>query len=157
MLSSLQNSLNIFLENFSMCSIFSCLINPLPPVCLFQLDLHESFWKIHGPRFFELFLDHLSALVVSFPISHGGIHLISTKLISMVVSLRNWALIATTITTRFILNHHPLLKLEMISASTFGPFPFETHLKLAGELLPLDMVACVVLFMQFVERRSNWI
>jgi hypothetical protein len=70
----------------------------------------------------------------------------------MVAYLRNWALIAMTITTRFISNHHPLLKLEMVGASTFGPFPFKTHLRLVMELLPLDMVACVVLFMQFVER-----
>jgi hypothetical protein len=34
-------------------------------------------------------------------------------------------------------------------------FPTKTHLKLAQEFLPLDVVACVLAFMQFAKMGLN--
>jgi len=45
----------------------SHLTNLLPPICLLQPDPHESFWKIHGARYFELLVNHFSALASFFP------------------------------------------------------------------------------------------
>jgi hypothetical protein len=48
------------------------------------------------------------------------------------------------------------IRLEVIGASNSDPLPFQTHLKLVGKLLPLDVVTCVPPFIQFIERGLYW-
>ncbi len=66
--SSLQNFLSMFfLKTFLSAPFFSRLTNLLWALCLLQLDPHESFWKFHEPRLYELLVDHFSALASFFP------------------------------------------------------------------------------------------
>jgi len=70
--------------------------------------------------------------------------------------LGSWAFIEPTITTRFLFYHY-LFLLEVISVHSFGPPPFQVHLKLAWELFPLDVMACIIPFMQFVKKGLDWL
>jgi hypothetical protein len=56
--------------------------------------------------------------------------------------LGSWALVAPIITTRFLLDSHPLL-LKVIGARISNIFPIQAHLKSTCKLLPLDVVIYV--------------
>jgi hypothetical protein len=60
---------------------------------------------------------------VVFPISNGGIGLISMKVITPVAYLGSWALIAFIIASRFLLDFHPFF-LEAIGVSNSKPLVF---------------------------------
>ncbi len=66
---------------------------------------------------------------VAFPISSGGVGLISLKVIVLVTYLGCWALFVPFISSMFFLDFCPFL-LEVIGASSLGPFFFQIHLKL---------------------------
>jgi len=59
---------------------------------------------------------------VVFPISNGGVGLISLKVIAPIAYLMSWILVALVIASKFLL--------EAIYANSLGPFPFQAHLKL---------------------------
>jgi hypothetical protein len=73
------------------------------------------------------FLDYTYALLVcqqvSFPISCGGISLISIVLIASMAYLGSWAFVTPIISAKFLSNHC-LFLLKAIGVNSFGPLAF---------------------------------
>ncbi len=142
--------LKTFLSN----TLFLSFINLSALINFFQLYLHVGFQKIVEPMFFRLptcpfsvsigFVPHLSWR--DQPHFHK-VHYANNL-------FWGWVLIATIITTKDLSNYGPFL-LKAISVSSFGPFPFQAHLGLMDEFFSLNIVTCIPLFMQFVERGLN--
>jgi hypothetical protein len=68
--------------------------------------------------------------------------------------LGSWPLVALVITYRFLLDSHPFL-LEALHANNLGSLPFQVHLRLSRELLPLATTTCLPLFGQLVKKGTN--
>ncbi len=65
---------------------------------------------------------------MTFPISSGGVRLISLEVIVLVTYLGSWGLVALVITSKFLLDFC-LFLLEAIGVSRLGPLLFQVHLK----------------------------
>ncbi len=65
---------------------------------------------------------------MTFPISSGGVRLISSKVIVLVTYLESWALVALVITSKFLLDFC-LFLLEAIGVNSLGPLLFQVHLR----------------------------
>jgi hypothetical protein len=59
----------------------------------------------------------------SFPITFGGIGLISTVTIAPTTCLRNWVFVALIIAARFMVEQHPFL-FEALAIINNNTFPF---------------------------------
>jgi hypothetical protein len=81
------------------------------------------FERLLGASAFECLEAFLVRRHVVFPISSGGIRLISLEVIALATYLRSWALIAHVIASRFLLDSCPFL-LGVISASSSGSLLF---------------------------------
>lgn len=89
-----------------------------------------------------------------FRIFCGGINFISIEVIALATYLANWVFIAPIINIKFLFNCR-LFSLEMIGVNSFDLLMLQAHLRLAWEFLPLDVVACVPPFGQFVNKGVN--
>jgi hypothetical protein len=102
----------------------------------------EVFEKLLGLGSLECLEAPLVHQQVAFPISSGGIGLISLEVIAQTAYLKSWALVALVTISRFLLNSHMFL-LEVKGVNNSSPLPFYTHLKLTHGLLPLRASTCV--------------
>jgi hypothetical protein len=119
-----------------------------------KLDENILQWETPRPRFFQLPKGCFVVPIDFFPHFLWGIGFISIKVIASASYLANWVFIAPIIDIKFLFNCH-FFSLEMIGINSFDMFMLQAHLRLAWEFLPLDVVVCVPLFGQFVNRGIN--
>jgi hypothetical protein len=110
-------------ETFFFASLVPPLLGFWSHLIVFYFTLMGIFEKLLGVSPFECFKAFLVCRHVAFPISNGGIGLISSYVIALATYLRNWALVAHVIASRFLLDSCPFL-LGAISASNSGSLPF---------------------------------
>jgi hypothetical protein len=110
------------------------------------------FRHLLGPRSFDSLEGPLICEQASLPITFGGVGLLSTSTITLIVYLGSWALVASIIIVRFIVDQHPFLfkALAQIGNNTF---PFQQHFKVAFDLLPPPTHACFLPFEQLIEQQ----
>jgi hypothetical protein len=65
--------------------------------------------------------------------------------------LRSWALVVSIIAVRFMVDQHPFL-FEALTQVDNNTFLFQQHLKVAYDLLPPLICACILLFEQFIKQ-----
>lgn len=114
----------------------------------------EFFYKLFGLcslQYLQAFLVHWQ---VAFPISSGGIWLISLKVIVQATYLGSWAWVAHVIAFKFLLDFCTFL-LEMIVVNNLGALLFLIHLKSVQGFFPLGVATCVPPFEQVVEKGAN--
>ncbi len=87
------------------------------------------FERLLGPSSLECLEALLDCSHAVFPISSGGVRLISLEVITLAIYLGSWALIALVIAFKFLLDFR-LFLLEAIGASSLGPLLFQMHLRL---------------------------
>ncbi len=103
-----------------------------------------TFERLLGPnslKWPKAFLVHQQVVL---PIFNRGIRLIFFEVTGPIAYLGSWAIVAFTITSRFLMDSCPFLK--AIGASNSRPPPSQAHLKLARKLLPLGVATCVPRF-----------
>jgi hypothetical protein len=88
------------------------------------------------------------------PIFNGGLGFIFAKGITSTIYLRSWALGAIVIVFRFLLDSFFLI-IGSDRMNNLGSLSFHNHLRLAHELLPLMVVACVPPFEHLANKRAN--
>ncbi len=76
--------------------------------------------------------------------------------IALVTYLRSWALVASIITTRFMIDQCPFL-LEALALVDNNTFFFQQHFKATCDLLPPPIRACFPSFEQFIEQQMVWL
>jgi hypothetical protein len=86
----------------------------------------------------------------SFPITFDGIGLILIATITLVTYLRNWALVASIIVIRFMVDQCPFL-FEALTQINNNTFPFQQHFKAPCDLLPPQARACFASFEQLIK------
>ncbi len=86
------------------------------------------------------------------PIFNGGLGFIFAKGITSTIYLRSWALGALVIVLRFLLDFFFIGSDRM---NNLGSLSFHNHLRLAHELLPLMVVACVPPFEHLAKIKAN--
>jgi hypothetical protein len=66
--------------------------------------------------------------------------------------LKNWALVASIITIRFMVDQHPSL-FEALAWVNNNTFPFQQHLKVACDIVPPLVRTCFLSFEQLIEQQ----
>lgn len=123
--------------------VFPCKFSKL--ICYFLFNFDESFWKTCGFKLIRVPRGLFKPSAGGFPhfkwgcrVDFFGGHCFSYLFGELV-------LFVFLISFMFFLDFCPFL-LEVISASTLGPFLFQVHLKSMWKLFPLGVVACVPFF-----------
>jgi len=118
----------------------------------FDSSLLQMFERLLGPRSFNSPKGPLAHKQACFPITFGGIELISTSTIAPTTYLRNWALIALVIVVRFMVDRHPFL-VEASTQINNNTFLFQQHFKATCDLLPPPTHACFPPFQQLITQQ----
>jgi hypothetical protein len=94
----------------------------------FDSSLHKVFGPLLGPGSFDNLEGPLAHKQASLRIIFKGVELISTSIIAPIVYLRNWALVASIIVVRFMVDQWPFF-LEALARVNNNTFPFQQHVK----------------------------
>jgi hypothetical protein len=99
----------------------------------FDSPFLQMFGCLLGSRSFDSLEGHLAHKKALFPITLGSIGFISTSTITLTTYLKSWALVASIIMARFMVDQcHFLFALVRVNNNTF---PFQQHLKATCNLL----------------------
>ncbi len=90
------------------------------------------------------------------PIVFGGIGFIPTTTIALATYLKSWALVASIIVVKFMVDQHPLL-LETLTWIGNNTFLFQQHLKMDCNLLLPPTHACLLPFEQLIRQQMVWL
>jgi hypothetical protein len=105
------------------------------------------FRRLLGLKCFDNLERPLAYKETSLPITFCGIGFILTTTIASTTYLKNWALIASIIVVRFMVDQCPFL-LEALTQVDNNTFPFQQHFKVTCDFLPPPTHACFPLFEQ---------
>jgi len=137
----------------------SYLLRCTPPFSTFIkyfTSFYSSFFQVFGcflgPWSFDNpkgLLTHKQGILL---ITFGGIGFIPTATIGPTTYLRNWALVASIIVIRFIVDQHPFL-FEALAWVDNNTFPFQQHFKVACGLLLAAICTCFLSFEQLIGQQ----
>jgi hypothetical protein len=116
----------------------------------FDSSLLQMFGRLLDPGCFNNPKRFLACKQASLPITFGGIGLVLIATITSIVYLRSWALVASIIVIRFMVDQCPFL-LEALTQINNNTFPFQQHFKAPCDLLPPPACACFASFEQLIK------
>jgi hypothetical protein len=88
----------------------------------------------------------------SFPITFGGIEIISTSTMTPTTYLKSWAFVVSIIVAKFMVDQC-LFLLKALARVNNDTFPFKQHLKATCDLLSPASCACFFPFKQFIKQQ----
>ncbi len=118
-------------------------------VISFDFSLFQIFGCLLGPRSFDSLEKPLVRKQTSLPIIFNGIKFISTFNIAPTTYFKSWALVASIIAIKFMVDQHHFL-LEVLTQVNNNSFPFQQHLKVTCDLLPPPTCACFLPFEKLI-------
>jgi hypothetical protein len=122
----------------------------------FDYSLLQVFGCLLGLRSFDNPKGCLVHKQASLPITFGGIKFILTTTMIPTTYLWSWALVASIIVVRFMVDQRPFL-FEALTLVNNNTFPFHQHLKVICDFrLPL-VHACFPLFEQLIRQQMVWL
>jgi hypothetical protein len=119
-------------------------------IVFFYLSFLQVFRCFLGWRSFDSLERVLAHKLAFFPITFNGIRFILTTTIALTTYLGSWALVASIIVARFMVNQHPCL---FEAFTQVDNYPFQRHFKSTCDLLPFQARACFPPFKQLIGQQ----
>ncbi len=107
----------------------------------FEFSFFQMFGRLLGLKSFDSLEGLLTCKQASFLITFGGIKFIPTTTITPMAYLGNWALMASIIVVKFMVDQRPFL-LKTITWLNNNTFPFQKHFKATCDYLPPPVRTC---------------
>jgi hypothetical protein len=109
----------------------------------------QVFGCLLGPKNFDSLEGPLACKHISFLITLSCARFLLITTIAQIIYLNSWAVVASIIVVKFMVDHHPFL-LETLTRMDNNTFPFQQHLKGTCNLLLPPICACLLPFEQLI-------